>query len=154
MLGFFKLLFFCSLYALSFTLSHFNSARYRCQARRSSGGGLMYPFEGEEEEAKSAFLLFFFFNSCAATQTDHLVQKPAEPKTRVRDARHAHLPKALKQESTASMAEVPNGNGACTYLHFMIHAEIRHQIWYSPHAPSTGGGNAGLEASKGSTPCY
>ena len=34
-------------------------------------------------------------------KTDHLGQKPAEPKTRVGDARHAHLPKALKQESTA-----------------------------------------------------
>ena len=77
---------------------HWNSARYRCQARRSSGGGFMYPFEGEEEEAKSAFSLFF--NSCAATKTYHLGQKPAEPKTRVGDARHAHLPKALKQEST------------------------------------------------------
>ena len=55
----------------------------------------MYPFEGEEEEAKSAFFLFFFFNSCAATKTGHLGQKPAEPKTRVGDARPAHLPNAL-----------------------------------------------------------
>ena len=63
----------------------------------------MYPFEGEEEEAKSAFFLFpffFFFNSCAATKTGHLGQKPAEPKTQVGDARPAHLPKALEQEST------------------------------------------------------
>ena len=58
----------------------------------------MYPFEGEEEEAKSAF--FRFFNSCAATKTGHLGQKPAEPKTQVGDARPALLPKALEQEST------------------------------------------------------
>ena len=38
----------------------YNSARYRCQARRTPGGGLMYPFEGKEEEAKSVFFLFFF----------------------------------------------------------------------------------------------
>ena len=76
-----------------------NSARYRCQARRSPGGGLVYPFEGGGEEAKSAFFLFFK-NSCAATKTGHLGQKPAEPKTRVGDARPAHLLKALEQEST------------------------------------------------------
>ena len=38
------------------------SARYRCQARRSPGGELMYPFEGEEEEPKSAFFFPFFFS--------------------------------------------------------------------------------------------
>ena len=75
-----------------------NSARYRCQARRSPGGGLMYPSRGRRRRQSQPFS--FFLNSCAATKTGHLGQKPAEPKTRVGDARPAHLPKALEQEST------------------------------------------------------
>ena len=75
-----------------------SGVNYRCQAWCFAHDGLMYPFEGKEEEAKSA--LFLFFNSCAATKTDHLGHKPAEPMTRMGDARHAHLPNSLEQEST------------------------------------------------------
>ena len=144
----------------------------------------MYPFEGGGGRRQSQpFPLFF--NFCAATKTGHLGQKPANPKTRVGTlglpiyqkhlSKNPHsagnssqtVPVASKEQNSkigpsrrrnlpARMAGVPNENGASTQIHFMISAQIRHQIiiWYSPHAPSTGGGNAGPEASKGSTLCY
>ena len=58
----------------------------------------MYPFEGGGGGGK--INLFPFLNFCAATKTDHLGQKPAEPKTLVGDVRPANLPKALEQETT------------------------------------------------------